>query len=106
MFWTAFIWGLGVTLGGSFGLMAFVILYFVWDVVKTTWLKTETGKRFDQLSEAFVISLQRQNERTAEQNEKLDKLAESIFSAISLCVSGQKPAHPENVEQPKKAGNW
>lgn len=63
MFWTAFIWGLGVTLGGSIGLMAFVVMFAGW-----SWLaNTKTVKRASEVAELSLKALDRRNELTTEQ---------------------------------------
>lgn len=73
MFWTAFIWGLGTTLGGSIGLMAFVVLFFCWQSV----MHSETAKRANELAELANAALMRRNELTEQQIDRLDSIARS-----------------------------
>jgi hypothetical protein len=74
MFWTAFIWGLGVTLGGSMGLMAFILLYDLW--VKLG--RSKTMKRANELAELANAALTRRNELTEIQIEHLATIASSL----------------------------
>ena len=71
MFWTAMIWGLGVTLGGSMGLMAFIILYDLW--VKLG--RSKAMKRANELAELANTALMRRNELTEEQLAVLERMA-------------------------------
>lgn len=71
MFWTAFIWGLGVTLGGSIGLMAFVVLFAGW-----SWLaNTKTVKRASEVAELSLKALDRRNDLTEGQIATIERIA-------------------------------
>jgi hypothetical protein len=71
MFWTAFVWGLGVTVGGSFGLMSFVVLYAGWQ-----WLtQTKAAKRLAEYHEAANAALERRNELSIQMIEHLATIA-------------------------------
>lgn len=78
MFWTAFVWGLGVTVGGSLGLMLFVVLFAGW-----SWLMgTETAKRAAEVAELGLIALQERNNLTKCQLEVLDRNLDRIANCI------------------------
>lgn len=71
MFWNAFVWGLGATLGGSIGLMAFVVLFALWK-----WLtETKAAKRSSEVAELMLAALDRRNELTNEQLVLLGRIA-------------------------------
>lgn len=71
MFWTAMVWGLGVTLGGSMGLMAFIILYDLWVKVG----RSKAMKRANELAELANTALMKRNELTEEQLVLLERMA-------------------------------
>ena len=74
MFWTAFVWGVGVTLGGSIGLMVFVVLFAGWQ-----WLaNTKTAKRASEVAELSLKALDRRNELTHEQIQMLERVASAV----------------------------
>lgn len=71
MLWTAFTWGLGVTCGGSFGLMVFVVLFAVWK-----WLaETKIAKAGREIAELSLNALIKRNELTEEQIDMLERIA-------------------------------
>ena len=71
MFWTAFIWGLGATCGGSIGMMAFIMLVSLWK-----WLtETKAAKRSSEVAELMLAALDRRNELTNEQLVLLGRIA-------------------------------
>lgn len=74
MFWTAFIWGLGTTFGGSIGLMSFVMLKFIWDIT----VNSKPVKRANELAELANAALVRRNELTEKQIEHLATIASSL----------------------------
>jgi hypothetical protein len=76
MFWTAFIWGLGTTLGGSIGLMSFIALKCIWDMT----VNSKPMKRANELAELANAALARRNELTEKQIEKLNDIAHVIDS--------------------------
>ena len=53
MFWTAFIWGLGVSCGAAFGLILFVALKCVWDLT----VNSKPVKRANELAEKHIEHL-------------------------------------------------
>lgn len=73
MFWTAFIWGFGCMVGGSLGLMCFVILQDLWCVL----VKTKAARRANELAELANTALMRRNELTEQQIEQLASIAQS-----------------------------
>lgn len=75
-FWTAFIWGIGVTLGGSMGMMAFVVLFTAWMRVANT----KAARRASEVAEFSLQALDRRNQLTVEQIEKLDRIAAAIYA--------------------------
>lgn len=74
MFWTAFIWGLGATLGGSFGLMFYIVLHDIW----AKFAKSKALMRANELAEASNKALIRRNELTEKQIEHLATIASSL----------------------------
>lgn len=87
MFWTAFIWGFGCTVGGSLGLMCFVILHDLWGVL----VKTKAAKRANELAELANTALMRRNELTERQIEQLSSIAQS---AEFLCDMERNKRNP------------
>jgi len=71
MFWTAFTWGFGCTVGGSLGLMCFVIMHDLWGLV----VKTKAARRANELAEMANTALVRRNELTERQIEQLTAIA-------------------------------
>lgn len=63
MFWTAMVWGLGVSVGSSIGTMSFVILFTGWKCLT----ETKAAKRFNELSELSCAALTKRNELTEKQ---------------------------------------
>ena len=74
MFWTAVVWGLGVTLGGSIGLMAFVVLFAGWSAL----MNTKTAKRAAEVAELSVAALTERNQLTREQMHVLGRIADAM----------------------------
>ncbi len=74
MFWTAFIWGLGTTLGGSIGLMSFIALKCIWDMT----VNSKPMKRANELAELANAALVQRNELTEKQIERLEQIAHNI----------------------------
>jgi hypothetical protein len=71
MFWTAVIWGLGVSLGASVGMMSFVVMFAVWG-----WLaNTKAAKRASEVAELSLAALDKRNELTIQQIEYLAAIA-------------------------------
>lgn len=71
MFWTAVVWGLGVSLGASVGMMTFVML--------ATGLRlltmTKAAKTVAEINELSLAALNRRNELTEDQNAMLLRIA-------------------------------
>lgn len=76
MFWTAFVWGLGVTAGGSIGLMGFIVLYAGWE-----WLTGIAAKKAELLG-FNAQSLQALRDR----NLKTDEMLEH-FAVMATCLT-------------------
>jgi len=74
MFWTAFIWGLGVSCGAAFGLILFVALKCVWDLT----VNSKPVKLANELAEAANVALTRRNELTEKQIGQLTSIAASL----------------------------
>ena len=74
MFWTAFIWGLGTTLGGSIGLMSFIALKCIWDMT----VNSKPMKLANELAELANAALVQRNELTEKQIERLEQIADNI----------------------------
>ena len=70
MFWTAVVWGLGVSCGAAIGMMAFVIMLTIWH-----WLsKTKLAKRIDELNEINTELLKQRNVIGEDQSEVLTRM--------------------------------
>lgn len=74
MFWTAFTWGLGASLGASFGLMCYVVMKRLWDWATNT----KATKRVAEINELSLAALDRRNDLTELQIEKLDNICVSM----------------------------
>jgi hypothetical protein len=88
MFWTAFIWGLGTTLGGSIGLMSFIALKCIWDMT----VNSKPIKRANELAELANAALVRRNELTEKQIGKLGEIVahlDVISDAAEELADGQ-----------------
>ena len=78
MFWTAFVWGLGASLGASVGLMSFVVLKCLWDMAT----KTKAAMRLNEINELSIAALTRRNELTEQQIEHLGVIAMAMESQV------------------------
>jgi hypothetical protein len=88
MFWTAFIWGLGTTLGGSIGLMSFIAFKCIWDMT----VNSKPLKRANELAELANAALVRRNELTEKQIGKLGEIVahlDVISDAAEELADGQ-----------------
>lgn len=79
MFWTAFVWGLGVSLGGSIGLLAFVLMFAAFKAAS----ETETMKKIDRHSQLVLAALVKRNDLTEETNAQLESLVEIFAYVVS-----------------------
>lgn len=71
-------WGLGVSFGGSVGLMAFLVMKCVWDMLS----KTKVAKRIEEINELSVAALTRRNELTQDQIAILERIACAIEDSV------------------------
>ena len=74
MFWTAFVWGIGVAAGGSIGLMVFVILYTAWYAA----MKSPAATRAEELPELAYTAMRDANEVSEKQLTQLTALATAV----------------------------
>jgi len=79
MFWTAFIWGLGTTVGGSIGLMLFIVLYALFKRIT----KSETDKAIESFHERSHAALEERNKLTTETIMHLRTIAEATEAMAS-----------------------
>lgn len=72
MFWTAFIWGIGVSFGAAFGLIAYFVMF--WSL---EWLVGRTADKLDYKKNArdSLAALILRNELTEETNGYLEQIA-------------------------------
>lgn len=71
MFWTAFIWGLGITTGASFGIIIFLIAY-----AGINWFtNTQPVKDAASIAELTLTALKERNELTKDQLKLLERVA-------------------------------
>jgi uncharacterized membrane protein len=74
MFWTAFIWGLGVSFGASFGILFLIVmLAFV-----VNFCTSERVRKSAELAEAANVALTRRNDLTEKQIGQLTAIAASL----------------------------
>ena len=78
MFWTAFVWGIGATTGGSIGLMVFVVLFAVWSEIWSRITKTPAVVRARELSELMYSVMVERKELSAKQLDVLNTLAYNV----------------------------
>lgn len=70
MFWTAFIWGLGVSCGACFGMLLFLILKALLDKLTNT----KAYKAFEEYNEQMLNLLTDRNEINGKMATHLEKL--------------------------------
>lgn len=80
MFWTAFVWGIGATVGGSLGLMLFVILFAAWDRM----MRTPAAVRAGELAELTYAVLVERKELAEKQLTQLTDIAASMATMTQL----------------------
>jgi len=75
MFWTAFVWGLGVSFGASIGALCYVAAYWT-----LQWAagKSRDRREFIAQNEKVLSALVVRNELTQEQVEQLNRIADSL----------------------------
>lgn len=86
MFWTAFVWGIGATAGGSIGLMVFVILFAAWSRVAAT----PAAVRANELAELTYEALVRRNELTARQLDMVNTLVYHVGTIAGFVENLEK----------------
>ena len=73
MFWTAFVWGLGVTFGGSIGLMLFVLMNYGFKRLA----ESESAKSIEHYHKLSQEALVERNMLTKRQIAVLERIAEA-----------------------------
>jgi hypothetical protein len=88
MFWTAFVWGIGATVGGSIGLMVFVILFAAWSRVA----KTPAAVRANELAELTYEVMVQRKELTEKQLNAVTAIRDDIgtLAAVVMGLSTQE----------------
>jgi energy-converting hydrogenase Eha subunit H len=71
MFWTAVVWGLGVSLGVSLGMMSFVLMFAAFKRVT----ESETAKKIESFHERSHQALVERNELTVQMIAHLETIA-------------------------------
>jgi len=89
MFWSAFIWGLGVTVGGSIGLMLFVFLFGLY--------KSKASQSSVELAEFANKALTRRNELTEKQIEHLLSISLSLESIAADAAEDEYEDEDDDV---------
>jgi len=74
MFWTAVIWGLGVAIGASIGVMPLVLLFAALTVIG----ETEAAKSTSGHSESVLAALDRKNELSKRQVEHICEIVKAL----------------------------
>lgn len=85
MFWTAFIWGLGVSSGACFGLLLFFVLKTAIDRL----MNTKTSKRVEEVHQRTLDLLEDRNRLT-------DQMAGHL-KVIAFAAERHKLADSEDV---------
>lgn len=84
MFWTAFIWGLGVSCGACFGLLLFILLKSGLDALLNTKAAQASADKAAQASADLATSLLKErNEMMEETNIHLSRIALCLQSAAA-----------------------
>lgn len=95
MFWTAFVWGIGATAGGSVGLMLFVVLFAAWSYL----MRTPAAVRSMELAElTYAVAVERK-----ELSER--QLTAVTGLAASMGVLAQLANDLTAIEQDEYNGN-
>ena len=74
MFWTAMVWGLGVSCGASIGMMGFVVMMELFNRLT----KTEIAKRAIEVHELSIAALRKRNDIGEESNALLERVAAAM----------------------------
>lgn len=86
MFWTAFVWGIGATAGGSVGLMLFVVLFAAWSRVAAT----QAAVRANELAELTYAALVTRNELTEKQLDMVNTLVYHVGTIAGFVENLEK----------------
>ncbi len=86
MFWTAFVWGIGATAGGSIGLMVFVILFAAWSRVA----KTPAAVRANELAELTYAVMVQRKELTETQLDMVNTLVYHVGTIAGFVENLEK----------------
>lgn len=73
MFWTAFVWGAGVSLGASIGLMVFVFMYAACRRI----VESKSYSQAEAFSQHIMAAWDRRNELAMEANTYLAVIADA-----------------------------
>lgn len=80
MFWTAFVWGLGVSCGGAFGVLLFFVLFYAME----RWTGRAASKaNIHDVNEKSLEALKERNEISREQVALLNDIAVSLDKAAT-----------------------
>lgn len=90
MFWTAFVWGIGATAGGSIGLMLLVVLFAVWSAVWSRVAKTPAAVRANELAELTYNVMVERKDLSAKQLDTLDLIAYHLGTVAEFTESLEK----------------
>jgi Flp pilus assembly protein TadB len=83
MFWTAVIWGLGVSFGASIGAMTFVLLFTAFKRIS----ETKAAKAISDHSELVLAALDRRNELSQDQVDKLGQIVQAMYDVCERQAS-------------------
>lgn len=78
MFWTAFVWGVGVSCGSALGLLTFFVFFWTLE-----WMVGRSNK-FVQFNKESLEALRHRNELTGATNVHLDRLADAVVYLSTL----------------------
>ena len=74
MFWTAMVWGLGVSCGASIGMMGLVVMMELFN----RFTKTEIVKRANEINELSIAALSERNDIGVASNVLLERVAAAM----------------------------
>lgn len=77
MLWTAFVWGFGVTAGGSVGVMLFVILFSGWQRL----VNIKSVRQAVETADLSIALLSQRNDLTQQQVAVLERIAAAMEQA-------------------------
>lgn len=85
MFWTAFVWGLGVSVGASIGMFSFIVLYAIWN----WFMNSKVIKQAADIGQLTLNALNERNNLTKDQVKTLERIA-ACYEDLHLMMKTQR----------------